>query len=75
MRSMFCSKVRDQPTFTNFLGILNAQGTGNASFNLGPIPLTPAPIGLPIRFAYLVFQSVPGGFALASNPVTVTVTP
>lgn len=62
-------------TFASFFGVLNAQGTGSASFNLGAIPVVPAPIGLQIRFAYVVFQSLGGGFALASNPVTVTVTP
>ncbi len=63
------------PTFQGFVGVLDAQGEGNARFELGPIPITPAPIGQAIDFAYVVLQPFTGGFTLSSNPITVTLVP
>ncbi len=67
--------LTNTPTFGNFFGVLDGQGTGAAAMNLGPIPVSPAPIGQPIHFAYVVFESFGGGFAFASNAVTVAISP
>lgn len=61
------------PYLTGFVGVLNAQGSANAT---AVIPTAPAFVGVTLHFAYVVIDPAgPGGFGTISNDESVTVVP
>jgi hypothetical protein len=61
------------PIFQNFLGTLDAAGSGSATFDtLGPLPKGTA--GVVMSFAYALPYSAPGGW-FASNAVDIDIIP
>jgi len=66
----YCFANLNSPTFDNFMGTLNQNGEGTASFVSPPIPL-PTLIGMDISLAWISIKPID----YVSNPVNILIVP